>query len=130
MNEHLLKINRIAQEIESLEDGVTWFSLLEDESKSAVMQDFVKILLQSHPRKEEIDSAIASSLLKPTYTPCVLVNKLPFSEACTKILTLPKSEITKSFRLWLEIFKASDGRRRDTVCKNGCSHEWHNISGL
>jgi len=130
MNEHQLQINEIVQGIIKLEAGLSWFSSKEEDEQRDIMRSFSSILLQSHPRLLEIEEGIVLSKLKPTFTPCVLVSKIPFPEACSKILGLPRSEREKAFVLWLSIFKVADTRRRNTECKNGCAHEWHNINGL
>ena len=103
------------------------FNEASDVEKETILREFYFILHQSHPTKADIEKGVELSGLKATYTPCVVMLKKPFSEACQKILVMPKNEWIKSFRLWVGVFSISDLRRRETDCKNGCSHEWHNI---
>ena len=123
-----LKINFIAQGIINKADGISWFKELPTEQRTQVLYDLAHICCQSHPKKEEVLVAITRAHLKPTFTPCVLLKlaKIP-EKGLRKIATLPESEQIKSFRLMLALFSIADARRRATDCKDGCSHEWHNL---
>jgi hypothetical protein len=57
----------------------------------------------------------------------VLFKTQNFKIAINKIEKLPYSELRKSFITMLSIFKIADTYRRETDCKNGCSHFWHNL---
>jgi hypothetical protein len=66
--------------------------------------------------------------LKPTFTPCVLIRTAAQPEhALDRIAALPADERQKAFRLMFALYCIADTRRRQTQCKNGCSHEWHNF---
>jgi len=127
MNEIAFKINMLAQGLVNLDEGVLWFTESSDVEQAAILNEFCKVLLQSHPSKREIEIGIVTSDLKLTYSPCVVMLSNPLNVACKKILAMPKNEWVKTFRLWLGVFSESDRRRRETECKSGCSHEWHNI---
>ena len=60
-------------------------------------------------------------------TPVVLLKTLTLKNAINKIENLPDSELRKSFIILLTIFKMADSYRREIICKNACSHEWHNL---
>lgn len=130
MKEIELIINKIAQQIIPLEDGLDWFDSSTEEQQKEIMRTLDLCLHQSHPLHKEIEEGIKISGLKETYTPCVLMLKKSFNEARNKILKLPISEWRKSFILWVAIFSIADLRRRETNCKNGCEHEWHNLNRL
>ena len=130
MTEHELQINKIAQGLIDVQSGVEWFVSKSEENQKEILRSFQLILRQSHPRTNEISEGIKLSGLKPTYTPCVIMLKKTFAEACNNIQSLPHKENLKSFTLWLSIFSLADSRRRATDCKNGCTHEWHNINEL
>jgi len=82
---------------------------------------------QSRPTGEVIDAAIRKIPLKPTMTPVVILKNNSFKVALSKILALPKTEYKKAFISLITIFKAGDSYRRNTSCKDGCTHEWHNL---
>jgi uncharacterized membrane protein YebE (DUF533 family) len=84
---------------------------------------------QSHPIKEEVDLAIESANLKSTFTPCILLKNAETPEqSFDKLISLPDNEQEKSFLLMLSLFAIADKRRRETVCLNECTHEWHHIA--
>jgi Family of unknown function (DUF5958) len=127
MNQTDLQINKIAQGVIELRDGIDWFVGCELETKKEILQSLSWFLAQAHPTREEICLGIDLSGLKLTSTPCVLMMKKPFKEALGKILMLPENEWEKSFMLWIAILGVADKRRRETDCCNGCIHEWHNL---
>lgn len=122
-----LQINKIAQGIIEFRDGIDWFVGCKRKSKKEILQSLSCFLAQVHPTRDEVCAGIELSVLKPTYTPCVLIMKKPFKEALGKILMLPESEWEKSFILLISILGIADKRRRETDCCNGCTHEWHNL---
>ena len=87
-------------------------------------------IINSIPNKidyntEEYQNALATIPLKPTYTPIVILKTYPTKIALNKLLLLPKSENIKTITALLWIFKITDTERRNTECKNGCGHYWH-----
>lgn len=130
MNQYELQINKIAQGLVELQDGIDWFESSDLQSQKEINRSLGYFLLQAHPTRNEIDEGIASSGLKSTYTPCVLMAKKPLKDALYKILNLPENEWQKTFILMITIFSIADKRRRETNCSNGCAHEWHNIEKL
>ncbi|MEZ0131504.1 DUF5958 family protein, partial [Flavobacterium sp. LBUM151] len=76
---------------------------------------------------ETYQTAINTIPLKPTYTPIVILKTYPTGIAFNKLSTLPKSKNKKIIITLLWIFKITDTERRNTECKNGCGHFWHEI---
>ncbi len=120
-------INKIAQNSLSIGDGISWFGTLADTEKKNVLLLTKFFLEQSRPNGELIDAAIQEIPLKPTMTPVVLLKKNSFKIALSEILALPKAEYKKAFIALITIFKAGDSHRRNTSCKDGCTHEWHHL---
>ncbi|MBU2569018.1 MAG: hypothetical protein KJ725_03085 [Gammaproteobacteria bacterium] len=127
MNEAELKINKLAQGLLPLDDGLAWYDESDTESRNKIMKALDLCIFQSHPTNEDIEEGIKNSGLKETYSPCVLVRNKPFNDARKKVLNMPEPDRRRSFILFLSIFGVADKRRRETQCKGGCSHEWHNI---
>jgi hypothetical protein len=123
-----LKLNQIAQGLIAWDAGVEWFEACTEAEKSVILRELGFIVNQAHPLVAEVQRAIEKSGLMSTFTPCVLALKSnPPERAINKIITLPEPERLKSFKLLLALFSIADLRRRSTVCKGGCTHEWHNL---
>jgi len=126
---HELQLNRIAQGLVSVPEGIAWFEALAPDEQQSVLRILAYITSQSHPLSAEVEVAIGQALLKPTLTPCVMVLKAPLPETgCQKLPALPSDEWVKSFRLMIALFSLADRRRRETSCRSGCTHEWHNLA--
>jgi hypothetical protein len=126
-----LQLNRIAQGLIPLDVGVAWFEKLTVTEQSSILRDLEYIAQQAHPTAAELPMAIASSGLKKTFTPCVvLLTAVTTRVAISRIASLPAAEHLKSFRLLLALFSIADARRRASQCKDGCTHEWHNIQAF
>jgi hypothetical protein len=128
MDEKTIRINRLAQGLDSVDTGIEWFQSGAADEKQLILDTLAMCASQSHPRLNEIDEGIKLSGLKPTFTPCVLIKAKPFKEAIGKIRNLPENEWEKAFRLLLALFSIADSRRRRTDCKHGCSHPWHQLA--
>ena len=127
MNETELKINKLAQGLITLDEGLSWYDESDAESRNKIMRALDLCIFQSHPTNEDIEKGIKNSGLKESYSPCVLVRKKPFNEVRQKVLNMSEPDQRRSFILFLSIFSVADKRRRETQCKGGCAHEWHNI---
>ena len=121
-------INRFAQEKVTLEQILVWFENLDSEEKTKAISRTKLCLEQAHPNKEVIEKGIEMIPLKPTATPVVLLKTKGFKIALNKIVLLPKDENKKVFITLISIFKLADTVRREIWCKDGCSHEWHNLT--
>ena len=123
-----LKLNQIAQDRISWDAGLAWFEACTEAERSVILRELGFMVSQAHPLAAEVQPAIEHSGLRTSFTPCVLALKAnPPERAIAKIITLPESEWVKSFTLLLALFSVADRRRRSTVCKGGCTHEWHNL---
>tara|TARA_R110000772_G_scaffold20466_2_gene56696 strand:- start:19919 stop:20305 length:387 start_codon:yes stop_codon:yes gene_type:complete len=125
MNEQEIIINQIAQNLISIEDGISWYDSLSDSDKKYVLSKTIFFIEQSHPNDELINKSINNIPLKPTMTPIVLLKTYSLNIAMGKILKLPEYEYRKSFISLITIFKNSDSHRRDNICKDRCEHYWH-----
>ena len=76
---------------------------------------------------ESYQEAIKTIPMKQTYTPIVILSKFPTKIAFNKLRELPEFEHSKVITSLLWIYKTTDTQRRETECKNGCEHLWHNL---
>jgi hypothetical protein len=121
-------LNRVAQGRLQFAEAVHWFESLQAEEQSEWLRTIAMMCHQAHPLREEVAPAIALAELKPTFTPCVLLQKAGQPErVLDRIAALQADERKKAFRLMFALYCIADTRRRATQCKNGCSHEWHNF---
>ena len=128
MTEAEININKYAQSLLSESEIMIWFDGLELSQQNKTFDSLVMCFQQAHPTQEQIEQAIVIAPIKETMTPCVLLRTHSFINAIRKVKELPESELRKSTIILLSIFKIADTKRRETHCKNGCSHEWHNLN--
>jgi len=133
MNQKEKIINKIAQGKIDLNTGLQ--SLLEDPEYNfeELFSSLRFFIFNTIPNKEDYSSesyqnAINTIPLKPTYTPVILLKNFSTKIAFEKIIQLPENEHQKILIALLWIFKATDTERRNTECKNGCRHFWHEIT--
>jgi len=127
MTEEEIIINKIAQDKLDLGKGVKWFDELVDDRKKEVIEKLTVFIQQSHPTKDSIESGLDLAPIKPTMTPVIIFRTKELKIALDKIKVLPKDEWNKAFVTMLSVFKVADTKRRETFCKGGCTHEWHNL---
>jgi len=128
MTEIEININKYAQDKLTDSEIMEWFDRFEFSQKKEIRDKLIMYLQQSNPSDELISTAIKTAQIKETMTPVVLFKTQTFKIAVNKIVNLPDSELRKSFIIMLSIFKTADTYRRETECRNGCGHEWHNIN--
>lgn len=117
-------INKFGQELVAIEQLIEDFSLLEDFQKKEFLNGFIYLIMQSKPKKEDVEPAILKSGLKPTFTPCILLKKGVSNHDLEKIVNLPESELTKAFVLLLSLFKIAY-KRRFAVEKDNLDKWWY-----
>lgn len=127
MNEREITINKIAQGIIPLAEGLEWFQSSDENTRSEIMRTLDLCIYQSHPNKDDIEKGIEKSGLKSTYSPCILIQTKPFNEVRRKVLRMSGIDQDRSFRLFVTVFSVADERRRKEQCAGGCAHDWHNL---
>lgn len=125
-------INKIAQDKIDFEIGCQ--SILNDQNIDfqTILAQLRNYIFNSIPNKtnynsETYQNAINTIPLKQTFTPIVILKTFPTKIAFNKLEELPVSEQHKAIISLLWIYKETDSQRRNTECKNGCEHKWHNI---
>ncbi|MGA6121688.1 DUF5958 family protein [Sphingobacterium anhuiense] len=132
MEEFHTLINQIAQDKIEFNQGSTLIlnhTNFEFELVFTLLRDYI---FNSIPEKVNYTTdtyiqAIANIPLKPTFTPVVILKSFPTKIAFNKLEILRKDEQQKTIIALLWIFKQTDTQRRNTECKNGCGHDWHNM---
>ena len=104
-------VNKFGQGLISKEVILNHFGLFDSSEKHKFLDELSFLILQSKPINDDIDSSIAESGLKPTFTPCVILQKGVSYQNIKKIIELPEMEIDKSFILLIHLFKIAYQRR-------------------
>ena len=125
-------INKIAQNKIDFNLGLKLLLKNEQYNFEELFVTLSNFILNFIPNKTDYNSeayqnALNTIPLRPTYTPIVILKTYPTKIALNKLLELPKSENVKTITTLLWIFKITDTERRNTECKNGCGHFWHEI---
>ncbi|WP_343542690.1 DUF5958 family protein [Flavobacterium movens] len=123
-------INKIAQDKMDFNIGLEL--LLDKNSFDKIFETLQVYILNSIPNKTDYNSetyqrAINSIPLKPTCTPIIILKNFSTKIAFNKLASLPENENKKVITSLLWIFKITDTERRNTECKNGCGHFWHEL---
>ena len=131
MEQHELLINKIAQNKIDFDSGLQ--ILLESYNFKELFKTLQFYIFNSIPNKTDYNSesyqmAINTIPLKPTYISIVILKQFPTKIAFNKLEALPENENKKTITALLWIFKITDTERRNTECKNGCGHFWHEIN--
>jgi hypothetical protein len=104
-------INKYGQDLISADELLKNFSVYDLLSKGVYLRELLGLIVQSKPKDEDIELAIKESGLKPTFTPCVLLQKGVANHHLQKIVELPEVELSKAFVLLLSLFKVAYSRR-------------------
>lgn len=127
------QINLIAQNKTEFNEGLKLILKKPEYDFKEIFEILQNLILNSIPNKSNYSSdsyqkAIVSIPIKQTFTPIIILNKFSIKNAFKKLSELPESEYEKIILSLLWIFKITDTERRETECKNGCGHYWHNIT--
>ena len=130
MKEEEIILNKISQDIISLEDGIIWFDNLNLTEKKDIIIKLSMFVSQTKP-KEKIELGLIFSPPYKRSTSSVILEKYDNTNvALSKIITLPDNELKNSFISLMRVFKVCDKIRRETECKDGCTHYWHNLQTI
>lgn len=125
-------INKIAQNKIDFEVGKELILKNEEYNFHDFFEIMKNYIFNSIPNKldynsESYQEAIKTIPLKRTYIPVVILTKFPTKIAFNKLRELLESEHSKIITSLLWIYKITVTKRRETECKNGCGHSWHNL---
>ena len=127
------QINLIAQNKTEFDEGQELILKNSEFDFNETFEILKNHIFNAIPNKSDYNSdsyqkAIVSIPIKQTFTPIIILNKFSTNNAFKKLSELPESEYEKIIISLLWIFKITDTERRETECKNGCGHYWHNIT--
>ncbi|MGL3002113.1 DUF5958 family protein [Flavobacterium sp. RSSB_23] len=127
------QINLIAQNKTEFDEGQELILKNSEFDFNETFEILKNYIFNAIPNKSDYNSdsfqkAIVSIPIKQTFTPIIILNKFSTKNAFKKLSELPESEYEKIIISLLWIFKITDTERRETECKNGCGHYWHNIT--
>lgn len=120
----VILVNKFGQDLIRVNELLKLYSHFDLNSKRSFLQEINSLILQSKPKKEDIEPAILESGLKSTFTPCVLLKKGVANHNLVKLVNLPKNELTKAFVLLLSLFRIAY-KRRFLVEKDNPDKWWY-----
>lgn len=125
-------INKVAQDKIDFNLGIELLIKDSEYDFKGLFTTLTNYIFNAIPEKtyyntETYQNAIRTIPLKPTFTPIVLLKSFPTRIAFYKLAELPENENKKTITSLLWIFKVTDTERRNTECKNGCGHFWHQL---
>ncbi|WP_428232040.1 DUF5958 family protein [Flavobacterium sp.] len=125
-------INKIAQDKIDFDPGIQLLLENPEYNFKSIFTALINYIFNAIPEKthyntQTYQNAINTIPLRPTYTPIVLLKRFPTRIAFYKLAELPENENKKILTSLLWIFKVTDTERRNTECKNGCGHFWHEL---
>lgn len=109
--EYELLINKYGQGLIQAEDVWRVFEQLDYNEKEDFFIGMLYLIMQSKSQDEDVEEAISSSQLKPTFTPCVLLTKGVSHHNLLRIIGLPENEWRKILYLLLALFRIAYRRR-------------------
>jgi hypothetical protein len=128
MDERTLRLNELAQGLRPLGQGVEWFENLAADEQFEVLRGLSGFCIQARATVEDGPESVRLAGIRPTHTPAVLITRGQLRGQLTKIISLPRDERVKAFRLLVALLGVADKRRRERFCADGCTHAWHQLS--
>lgn len=124
-----LRLNRVAQQRDSMTSLLEWFGELEFAERIDVLNTMQLMVVQSHPTNQEYSQAARNSKLgrKNARIQLLLDDTCQEREKIGRLFNCSKEEQEAVLTLAIELFALADKRRRDTDCRDGCDHWWHNL---
>nr|BFE56427.1 hypothetical protein GCM10020063_009530 [Dactylosporangium thailandense] len=122
-----LALNRLAQGLDPVEGGVSWFNGMAVDDRRTVLRKLGNFVSQARATVEDGRLAVIRSGVRPTVTPAVLLVRSELSASLSKLSGLPEAELERAFRLLVLTLGIADQRRRALFCADGCSHWWHHL---
>ncbi|MDV2442532.1 hypothetical protein CMV00_01790 [Elizabethkingia anophelis] len=120
--EDTLNLNKYGQGILNIDFFLNFFSEIDALMKRNYLKEVIGLIIQSKPTDDDIEPAILTSGLKPTFTPCILLRKGVLEHNLKNIVNLPDSELEKALVLFLNLFKIAYKRRY--VLENNNPYKW------
>lgn len=120
--EEEVAVNQFGQDVCSIESLLQHFSQMSEVIKREYLNDLTNLIWQSKPLEADIEQAITDSVLKNTYTPCVVLRTHGLKIGLNQLVNLPINELEKVYRLMLSLFKEAYQRRFKQ--EKGNSDKW------
>ena len=119
-------LNQFSQGIHSLDEMNHWFETHDLQNKRDIMENLFNMVVQSHPRYDDIQESIIYLKKEKTSSAVMLTNRnKPFEKFGYLICNLPEKELQNGFDILLLTLSKADGRRRKYENADECSHWWH-----
>lgn len=128
LSEELLKINKIAQGGLGLMVSLGWFKEFDNAKQREIVLTTRMCVERANPKQKGVDYLIEKGFFTIVPFQLKLIKEGSFNQAIVKISEVPDDELLGSFIALMFLLQHFDDVQRRTVCKNGCDHEWHNLT--
>jgi hypothetical protein len=128
LSEELLKINKIAQGEVGLMLSWDWFKEFDFIKQREIVLMTRMCVERANPKQKGVDYLIERGFFSIVPYQFELIKKEPYDKAILKISEVADGELFNSFIGLMFLLQHFDDVQRKTVCKNGCDHEWHNLT--
>ena len=119
-------LNQFSQGIHTLDEMKEWFESYEIHDKRDIIENLFNLMLQSHPKIEDIESsALSIGKIRSSSAIMLLNRSKPFNRFGYKICQLPEKELTNGFCILLLTLSRADNRRKNVEIPEECRHWWH-----
>ena len=122
-----LYINKLVQGEYGTVAAGRWFEKFNPVQQREIVLLVRQHLEQSNPGQEGVDYIIDRGYLNWTPTQSDFFREHPYDLAIVKASEVPDEELDVSFNALITLYRHFDKQQRNTICKGGCDHEWHNL---
>jgi len=124
----LLFINKTVQGEYGLVHALDWFIKFDKSQQRDILLLTRKCLERSNPNQAGVDHIIDRGWFNLTPAVSDFFRERHYDQAIAKACEVPDEEVGDSFYALLTLYLHFDRIQRKTICKNGCDHEWHNLT--
>ena len=119
-------LNAVSQGKASWKQAEAWFLRASDSQREANLW-LSQAAMQASAMDTDVPGAIARSGIRPTVSAATALSAGRLKVQLGKLLSMQGKDARHAFLLLLALFAIADERRRSQLCKNGCTHWWHNL---
>ena len=128
LNEELLRINKIVQGDIATFDAIKWFIKQDAVKQRSIVSTTRMCLERANPNQDGVDK-VYERWQRGISTGLSDIFRERHHDQAIKIASeVPDKDLGDSFLFLIELFRHFDRLQRKTICKNGCDHEWHNLT--
>lgn len=119
-----IKLIQFSQNLITIKELGKDFISKDIQSKKEYLRQLIFLLVQIHPKQEDIDKAIDLTGMKRTYTPFVMIKKGISQSSLDAMINLPDHEVDKVFYLFAALYKVAYEREKNKINNQDNPYKW------